>query len=310
MSASEQPVLSLNNVSKRYHQTIAVSDVSLSLYPGDVCGFLGPNGAGKTTTLRMILGLVQPTRGSIAIHGINVHTSPTQALQGVGAIIEESHFYPYLTGEQNLLQVLRLRGLTIAPADLRNRLNAVGLGEASHRRVHGYSLGMRQRLALALALIQAPQLLILDEPMNGLDPVAMRDFRAHLATMAQEGVTILLSSHILSEVEQLATRLIFMKDGRIVGRDDQVGASTPQLQVRVTDGEKLRNWLCERHHAFTEGPDAAFSVALVSETDCPRLVREWVLAGFDILEVRPAAQSLEHQYVARMTQPREDVEDA
>lgn len=307
MSASSQPVLSLNNVTKRYHQTLAVNDVSLSLYPGDVCGFLGPNGAGKTTTLRMILGLVQPTQGSVAIHGIDVHTSPTQALQGVGAIIEESHFYPYLTGEQNLLQVLRLRGLKVAPADLRERLHAVGLGEAARRRVRGYSLGMRQRLALALALIQAPQLLILDEPMNGLDPAAMQEFRTHLADMAQTGVTILLSSHILSEVEQLATRLVFMKEGRIVGRDDLL--RTPQLQVRVTDREQLQRWLSERHHEFTQGPDDAFTVAMVNEMDCPGLVREWVQAGFDILEVRPTAQSLESQYLARMTEPGEDVND-
>ncbi len=307
MSASTQPVLSLNHVTKRYHQTLAVSDVSLDLYRGDICGFLGPNGAGKTTTLRMILGLVQPTRGSVAIHGINVHTSPTQALQGVGAIIEESHFYPYLTGEQNLLQVLRLRGLKVTPSDLRERLHAVGLGEAAHRRVRGYSLGMRQRLALALALIQAPQLLILDEPMNGLDPAAMREFRTHLADMAQAGVTILLSSHILSEVEQLATRLVFMKEGCIVGRDDQLGTPTLQLQVRVTDRDKLQQWLSERHHAFTPGPDDAFTVAVIDEMDCPRLVREWVWAGFDILEVRPTAQSLESQYLARMTQPGEDV---
>ncbi len=163
---------------------------------------------------------------------------------------------------------------------------------------------MRQRLALARALIQAPQLLILDEPMNGLDPAAMRDFRTHLAAMAQEGVTILLSSHILSEVEQLATRLV-----RIVGRDDQLGTPTPQLQVRVTDREKLQSWPSEHHREFAEGPDDAFTVAMVSETDCPRLVREWAQAGFDILEVRPTAQSLESQYLERMTQPREDVKD-
>ncbi len=308
MVQTQAPVLSVQNVSKYYHHTAAVQGVSLTLHPGDICGFLGPNGAGKTTTLRMILGLVHPTSGSITINGTDIQKDPSRALQGVGAIIEESHFYPYLTGEQNLRQVIRLRGLRVSPADLAQRLGAVGLGEAARRRVKGYSLGMRQRLGLALALVQEPQLLILDEPMNGLDPAAMRNFRAHLAAMAQAGVTILLSSHILSEVEQLATRLVFMKEGRVVGREEDLTPKMARLLVRVTHPERLQQWLAAHGWTFTPSPDGAIAVQLSGMVDIPPLIRTWVQEDFEILEVRPLAQTLESQYLERMTQSEEGVQ--
>lgn len=305
MFSTAPAVLSINDVSKHYRHTPAVEHLSLTLHPGEVCGFLGPNGAGKTTTMRMILGLVHPSQGSIMINGINVHTDPAHALQGVGAIIEESHFYPYLTGEQNLRQVVRLRGLQVSASDLTARLASVGLENAARRKVKGYSLGMRQRLGLALALIQAPKLLILDEPMNGLDPAAMREFRTHLAQMAQQSVTVLLSSHILTEVEQLATRLIFMKDGKMVGSEDDLTPKSAGLLIRITEQEKLGPWLSARHHAFHKESGGDIIVSVQQPTDGPAIIRALVHDDFEIVEVRPVAPTLESQYLERMTQPEE-----
>ncbi len=303
-------MINFQNVTKRYGRVTAVDHVSFQVYRGDICGFLGPNGAGKTTSLRMLLGLVGPTSGRIAIQGIDIQKDTSAALDGVGAIIEESHFYPYLTGEQNLRQVLRLRGLGATSADIRRRMDEVGLADASNRRVKGYSLGMRQRLALALAMLQDPAILILDEPMNGLDPAAMREFRLHLMKLAESGVTILLSSHILSEVEQVASRLVFINHGRVVGIEDRRQARGVQAYVRSADPEKLGQWLERQSTHATELEDGAFAVPLERPEDIASLIRTLVQADISILEAKPYAENLERQYIDRMTHHEEVLQNA
>lgn len=293
-------MIDFHDVTKQYGRVTAVDHVAFQVYRGDICGFLGPNGAGKTTSLRMLLGLVRPTSGRITIHGIDIQKDTPAALDSVGAIIEESHFYPYLTGEQNLRQVLRLRGLGASSQDIVRRLDEVGLAAAANRRVKGYSLGMRQRLALALAMLQDPAILILDEPMNGLDPAAMREFRMHLLTLAQTGVTILLSSHILSEVEQVASRLIFINRGRIVGIEDRRIAQGTEAYVRSTDDGKLHAWLQRQSAQATSLEDGAFAVKLERPEDMAVLIRSLVTAGIDILEAKPYTQNLERRYMDRM----------
>ncbi len=292
-------VIEFRNVTKRYGRLAAVDDVSFRVEQGEVCGFLGPNGAGKTTSLRMLLGLVRPTSGEVLIDGVNVRHHSQEALSGVGAIIEESRFYPYLTGEQNLRQVLRLRQIPAGTQQIRERLSEAGLNEAGNRRVKGYSLGMRQRLALALAMLQNPRLLILDEPMNGLDPAAIREFRLHLLTLAQSGVTVLLSSHILSEVEQLATKLVFIRRGRVMGMEDRLGGPQ-ETYVRARRVELLDSWLNER--GFRARPqDDGRAVALSSEQDVSSFICDMVNSGIELLEIRPYSENLERQYLQHMS---------
>lgn len=293
-------MVDVQHVSKHYGRVSAVKDLSFQVPRGAICGFLGPNGAGKTTTLRMLLGLTHPSSGTIQIQGMDVVKDPQRALQPVGAIIEESHFYRYLTGEKNLRQVLRLRGLEVSPKALHERLAEVGLADAARRRVKGYSLGMRQRLALALAMLQEPDILILDEPMNGLDPEAMRDFRLHLVNLAKSGVTILLSSHILTEVEQIATQFVFINQGQVVGTADPQQQNQIQALIRARDAAALGTWL-QSQDAETESlGDGAYAVRLEKSEDISSLIRAAVLAGIDLVEIRPYTANLEHQYMEHM----------
>ena len=292
-------MIEFDQVTKRYGRVTAVDQVSFQVYRGEICGFLGPNGAGKTTSLRMLLGLVKPTSGRVLIQGIDVANDAAAALQGVGAIIEESRFYPYLTGEQNLRQVLRLRGISATSPEIRDRLATVGLADAARRKVKGYSLGMRQRLALALAMLQEPDILVLDEPMNGLDPAAMRDFRLHLLALAESGVTVLLSSHILSEVEQLASRLVYINHGRVMGVEDRTRAGIATY-IAAVDSDALGRWLAAQNLAAEPLDDGAFAVIVDGPSGVPALIAGAVAAGVDLMEVRPHRENLEHQYLAHM----------
>ncbi len=302
MAIEDDPVIQFDHVTKQYGKVKAVQDISFTVHRGEICGFLGPNGAGKTTSLRMLLGLVKPTSGTIRIHGIDVHQDTRGALEGVGAIIEESHFYPYLTGEQNLRQVLRLRGLSTRQEAIQGRLAEVGLREAGNRRVKGYSLGMRQRLALALAMLQQPDILILDEPMNGLDPAAMRDFRLHLMKLQASGVTMLLSSHILTEVEQLASRMVFINHGQVVGIEDRQQVVATKVYLGAKDGPALQAWLTDHGHPVEVLPDGRVVTSLTEALDVSGLIRALVEASIDLLEVRPYKENLESQYLEHMNQ--------
>lgn len=294
-------MIRFHHVTKKYRRLTVVDDISFEVYRGEICGFLGPNGAGKTTSLRMLLGLLRPTSGNIEVQGIDVLHDAPKALDGVGAIVEESHFYPYLSGEQNLRQALRLHDLDLTESAIHDRLAKVGLSEARTRRVKGYSLGMRQRLALALALLQDPAILILDEPMNGLDPSAIREFRLQLMELARFGVTILLSSHILSEVEQLATKLVFINHGHIVGIED-LNAKTGDAQayIRCAEPKRLKAWFETRQMEAALAEDGGYHLNLERAEDMASLIRQLVKDGMDILEARPYKVNLEHQYMARM----------
>lgn len=300
-SVAADVMIRVDRVVKRYRNSVAVNGISFEVMRGDVCGFLGPNGAGKTTTLRMLLGLTRPSSGRVEMNGVDVHRHPVAALADVGAIIEESRFYPYLTGEENLRQALRARGLPVYAERIAQHLANVGLTEAAKRRVKGYSLGMRQRLALALAQLQDPAILILDEPMNGLDPAAMRDFRMRLLDLAHAGVTILLSSHILSEVEQVATRLIFVNNGAIVGMDDMHRSQESAVWVSVENPDRLVQWLTEHQRQYRAGEDATqWVVTLQHAQEIPDLVAAWARDAIRIHAIRPYTQSLEGEYLKHM----------
>jgi ABC-2 type transport system ATP-binding protein len=207
--------IEVQRLTKRFGSVLAVDDVSFSVERGTITGFLGPNGAGKTTTLRMLLGLVQPTAGTATIAGRAYRDLP-HPLHAVGAVVEASSFHPARTARDHL----RIQALAggAGPAAITEALERVGLAAAAGRRVGGFSLGMRQRLGLASALLCDPEALILDEPANGLDPEGVRWLRDLLRGLADEGRTVLVSSHILAEVAQTVDDVIILDRGRLVAR--------------------------------------------------------------------------------------------
>jgi ABC-2 type transport system ATP-binding protein len=199
---------------KRYDEIVAVDHVDLTVQPGDVYGYLGPNGAGKTTSLRMMLGLIAPTEGSVRLFGRDPQEG-VRALEGVAGFVEEPRFYPYLTGQRNLDLLAAFDGHGAAER-IPEALDTVELTSRAGDRVGGYSHGMRQRLGIAASLLRNPRLLLLDEPATGLDPAGMRDMRLLIRRLADEGMTVMLSSHLLPEVEELCNRVAIVRSGRIV----------------------------------------------------------------------------------------------
>jgi ABC-2 type transport system ATP-binding protein len=222
----------VRGLTKQFRRVRAVDDLSFTVAPGRVTGFLGPNGAGKTTTLRMILGLVRPTSGTATIGG-RAYADLKEPLRAVGAVLEASSFHRGRTGRSHLLVLCDAAGLPASRAD--EVLEVVGLTAAARRKVRGYSLGMKQRLGIAAALLGDPRVLILDEPSNGLDPEGIRWMREVLRGHAERGHTVLVSSHLLSEVQQLADDVVIIAAGRLV-RQGAVAELTGQLaanRVRV-----------------------------------------------------------------------------
>src|SRR3954454_3776505 len=199
---------------KRYGEILAVDHVDLTVEPGDVYGYLGPNGAGKTTSLRMMLGLIVPTEGTVRLFGRDPQAG-VAALEGVAGFVEAPRFYPYLTGRRNLELLAAFAGGDAAER-MPAALETVELTHRAKDRVGGYSHGMRQRLGIAAALLRRPRLLILDEPATGLDPAGMRDMRRLIRRLAAEGMTVLLSSHQLPEVQELCDRVAIVDSGRVV----------------------------------------------------------------------------------------------
>jgi ABC-2 type transport system ATP-binding protein len=210
-----QAILTTERLSKTYGARRAVSDLDLEVRRGEVFGFLGPNGAGKTTTIRMLLGLVRPTAGRVRLFGRDVATHGDEVLPRVGALVEAPAFYPYLSGRDNLRAVASVLG-GVAASRLDEVLALVGLRERQRDRVRTYSLGMKQRLGVATALLDDPDLLVLDEPANGLDPAGIREMRDLMRSLAATGRTVFLSSHVLAEVEQICDRAGIVDAGRLV----------------------------------------------------------------------------------------------
>jgi ABC-2 type transport system ATP-binding protein len=213
--AEAAPVIACRALTKRYGDVVAVDDVSFTLPGGTVTGFLGPNGAGKTTTLRLLLGLSEPTAGEALVFGRR-YRDLDQPVGQVGAVLESTDFHPGRSGRDHLRALALSAGLPATRVD--DVLALVELTDAGRRRVSGYSLGMRQRLGLAAALLGDPELLILDEPANGLDPVGVHWLRNFLQRLADEGRTVLVSSHLLAEVEQTVDHVLIIDRGRVVAR--------------------------------------------------------------------------------------------
>jgi ABC-2 type transport system ATP-binding protein len=237
-SLRRDPVVSVRSLTKRYGEVVAVDEVTFSLQAGTVTGYLGPNGAGKTTTLRLLLGLAEPTAGEALVFGRR-YRELEQPIRLVGAVLESGDFHPARSGRDHLRALALAAGLP--PGRVAEVLELVELSGAAKRRVRTYSLGMRQRLGLAAALLGDPELLILDEPANGLDPAGVRWLRTFLQGFAAQGRTVLVSSHLLAEVAQTVDRVLIIDHGRLLasGRLDELtenGESLEDVYLALTTG--------------------------------------------------------------------------
>jgi ABC-2 type transport system ATP-binding protein len=233
--------IEVSGLVKRYGDLTAVDGVDLRVERGDVFGYLGPNGAGKTTSLRMMLGLIRPTAGTVRLFGRDPQMG-VKALEGVAGFVEAPSFYPYLNGRENLSLLAALDG-DDAASRIEESLSTVGLSDRAKDRVGGYSHGMRQRLGIAAALIRKPRLLLLDEPATGLDPGGMRDMRDLIRRLSASGMTVLLSSHLLAEVEELCNRVAIVRSGRVAYQGslaDLRAQAGDEYLLRSSDDERAR----------------------------------------------------------------------
>jgi len=238
-------ILRLTNLTKKFGSLTAVDGLNLEIKKGEVFGFLGPNGAGKTTTIRMMVGLIKPTSGYAEINGYNVQTDFLNAIKGIGAIVESPAFYPYLSGKNNLEILFDISGINL-PANEKKRkieklLKLVGLEKRCNDNVGTYSQGMKQRLALAGTLVADPDIIILDEPTNGLDPSGMKEIRELIKNLAEEkNISVFLSSHILSEVQQICNRVGILDKGKLISTEEVatlLKKETENFLVRIKDSE-------------------------------------------------------------------------
>jgi ABC-type multidrug transport system ATPase subunit len=291
-------------LTRRFGHQVAVDSVDLAVPAGAVYGFLGPNGSGKTTTIRMLLGLIAADAGEIEVLGRPMPRSATSVLPRLGALIEGPAFHPYVNGRQNLRR-LDLSDATANPATSTERIEAalarVGLTAAADKKYRNYSLGMKQRLGIAAALLQPRDLLVLDEPTNGLDPQGTREIRRLVRELAQDGTTVLVSSHLLSEVEQVATHVGMMAGGRLVRQGtlaDVLDMGPPEIRIDTPDGPLALEVLArlELPAALAEGAPAvtASLVGLPVDEVAAALVR----AGVRLQGLRVNRPSLEDLFVS------------
>jgi ABC-2 type transport system ATP-binding protein len=305
------PPVEARGLVKRYGDVTAVDHVDLTVEPGDVYGYLGPNGAGKTTVLRMLLGLITPNEGEVRLFGSNPLIDGASALDGVAGFVEAPRFYPYLSGRKNLELLAALDGGDAAKR-IDEVLDLVELTDRQRHKVGGYSHGMRQRLGVASALLRDPRLLLLDEPATGLDPAGMRDMRALVARLSLAGTTVLLSSHLLTEVEELCNRVAIVRSGRIVFEGalaDLKRTAGGEWRLRTTDDERgaevcraqpgITGVRCDPLELRFEGTEEAaadLSVAIVE-------------AGLAIRALAPQAATLEDLFF-RLTEGEPDAAGA
>ncbi len=242
-----EPILTVSNLTKTFGHLTAVNALSFTINKGNVYGILGPNGSGKSTTLGIVLNVVNKTLGDF--YWFNGNTSTHDALKKVGAIIERPNFYPYMTAEQNLKLVCEIKG--VSKEKISEKLELVGLLDRKKHKFKTYSLGMKQRLAIASALLNDPEILILDEPTNGLDPQGIHQIREIIKTIANTGTTILLASHLLDEVEKVCTHVVVLREGKNLysGRVDEMISSKGFFELK-TENPKTLIALIEQHPAF------------------------------------------------------------
>jgi len=291
-----EKILSVNNLTKKFGYLTAVDDLSFTIEKGTVYGILGPNGSGKSTTLGVVLNVVNRTAGDFS--WFDGAASTHEALKKVGAIIERPNFYPYMTAIQNLKLVCKIKG--VSDGKIEEKLELVGLLERKNSKFRTYSLGMKQRLAIASALLNDPEILILDEPTNGLDPQGIHQIREIIKKVANKGTTILLASHLLDEVEKVCSHVVILRKGKKLysGRVDEMISSYGFFELKTSDNEKLKSYL-ERHPSFgtIKLEDGLITGILKEEMNSEVLNKNLVEQGIILSHLVKRKESLEEQFL-------------
>lgn len=287
-----EPVINVKNLSKHFGEIRAVQDLSFSVEKGSVYGFLGQNGAGKSTTIRVLLSLVRPSAGEISVFGLDLSRHRQQILRRTGAIIEKPDLYKYLTAIENLRLFATMSGIRPGRKKLMDQLALVGLAERADSKVKTFSQGMKQRLGIAVALIHDPELVILDEPVNGLDPQGIADIRNLVRHLSRDrGKTILISSHLLSEIEQVADTMLIIDKGRKVveGKKDLLlNPERTDVELETPDAEKAAKCIQASAWGSSLLKTGENKIILqVKRDEMPRLIRELAAMDMDIISIRP-----------------------
>ncbi len=301
-------LIETKSVSRRFGDKLAVDRLDLLVPAGSVYGFLGPNGAGKTTTIRMLLGLIRPSGGQVFVFARPVHGNKMEILSKIGALVEAPSLYPHLTGRENLEVTRRLVGA--APRAIAQALTVVKLNEDANRLVRTYSQGMRQRLALGLALLNDPALLILDEPTNGLDPAGIYDMRELIRRLPVEfGVTVFLSSHLLNEVEQIASHIGIINQGRLLfqGRIEDLQAQRkPRVNLAVEHPDDVQAFLVADGWQTRSNGNGHLYVEITDEAEAARINNLLVKAGWQVQQITVERPSLEETFLALTAEPNNE----
>ncbi|MGW8826483.1 ABC transporter ATP-binding protein [Paenibacillus lautus] len=303
-NAKQGPVvLTVEQVTKTIGKKNIVDKLSFDIHRGEIVGLLGPNGAGKTTTIRMIVGLIDMSQGDVLVKGHSIKKDFVQAVRHIGGIIENPEFYPYMSGYDNLRQYQRMsEGVTITR--IMEVVKLVGLQDAIHKKVRAYSLGMRQRLGIAQALLHNPSILILDEPTNGLDPAGIREMRDYLKQIARdEGIAILVSSHLLSEMELMCSRVVVIQEGKFVTERSIGGTVVNEelttVSLRVNDtamAEQTAQHLKDIILINSSEEEGNITLQL-HEEDIPTLIQSLCDARVRIYRVEEMKSSLEEEFL-------------
>ncbi|MGN8647324.1 ABC transporter ATP-binding protein [Gracilibacillus sp. HCP3S3_G5_1] len=287
-------IVQTNNLTKKFGKELAVNGVDLQIPKGEVYGFLGPNGAGKSTTIRMLLGLMKPTSGKVEIFGKDLKSERLNILKKVGSLVENPSYYPHLTARENLEAIRKIVG--VPKSRIEETLSIVRLQDAANKKVKGFSLGMKQRLGIAAALLNNPELLILDEPTNGLDPSGIIEIRELIKSLPEKyGMTILISSHLLSEMDQIATRVGIITKGKMIFQDSiEEMRMFAQQQVILKVGQEEQAWrILLANGIKAELAEGAILLSDSSDQQVADTVRLLVQQNISIYRVEDNKKSLE-----------------
>lgn len=290
-----KPIVELKNVTKIIKGKTLIDNLSLELFPGQITGFLGPNGAGKTTTVRLMTGLMRLTSGTITIEGASIADDYEKAISNVGVIVENPEMYKYMSGYKNLIHFSRMHE-DVSKERIDEVVKQVGLTKRINEKVSTYSLGMRQRLGLAQALLHDPKFLILDEPTNGLDPAGIREFRTYLRKIAVENnVSIFVSSHLLSEIELMCDRVAVIQNGKLIDERMIQSDEKTRMKLKAEPVELVENYLSSNEYLFTTH-EGIFLLEL-KEDKVPDLINELVAQQVQIFAVSAVHETLEEQFL-------------
>ncbi|WP_404431051.1 ABC transporter ATP-binding protein [Sutcliffiella horikoshii] len=295
--------LEVNNLTKKIGSKTIVKDVSFAVEKGEIFGLLGPNGAGKTTIIRMIVNLINRSGGSVIINGHNLDSSFKSAMSEIGAIVENPEFYKYMSGYKNIKHYANMATKKITKERIQEMVNLVGLEDAIHNKVKTYSLGMRQRLGVAQALLHEPSLLILDEPTNGLDPQGIREFRDYLRLLANNGISVVVSSHLLSEMQLMCDRFAIIEKGELIHistMNESVGTqeSLREYVFEISDVDKAMDVLRENNFEDTvrKNGESLIHLSIVKE-DVAKINRLLVEQNIDVFGIEMVKATLEDRFL-------------